>query len=231
MNLAESMKHVLRTRGSGLFSDFWREDLRLMASDLKQDVKNLGSAGLSRVRSLKQRPFKETFVEVRNSAVDTALIFRVIPIRIRDAFTFFQEDVLKELEALPDARMRAVFGIKVMGALGGTALSFFYGLKRARQQISFKGIRIRNAFTYYILAELVFKVSQVFILRFLYEVEKELSNEQDKKNVKFFRDLISDDARLADPKILEEDSSVAGDRAVEIVESLKFYILTGKRSE
>ena len=227
MNLSESMKHVLKNKTQSLFSDFWKEDLRLIISDLKADLSHFNKSGLSRIKSLKNFDLKTASTEVKNSAVDTLEIFKVMPRRMKEAFSHFREEVLLEMENLSDAKERAVFGLKILGALGTSALGFFYGMKRASSGARFKGLRLRSAFTQYVISEFVFKVTQLFILRFLKEVEAELSEEGDVKRIRFFKEILSRQDRWDAGDLPDETQLEPGDRALEIVENLKNYIITG----
>lgn len=227
MNLSESMKHVLKNKTQSLFSDFWKQDLKLIISDLKADLAYFNKSGLTKIKSLKNFNLKAGALEVKNSAVDTLEIFKVMPQRMKEAFSLFREEVLSEMELLSDGKERAIFGLKLLGALGTSALGFFYGMKRASSGARFKGLRLRSAFTQYVISEFVFKVTQLFILRFLKEVEAELSEEGDVKRIRFFKEILSRQDRW-DAGDLPEDSQLEpGDRALEIVENLKNYIVTG----
>ncbi len=221
------MKHVLKNKTQSLFSDFWKEDLRLIVSDLKNDLLHFNKTGLSRLKSLKNFNLKSSAREVRESAVDTFEIFKIMPKRMREAFSLFREEVLSEMEGLPDGKERAIFGLKILGALGTSALGFFYGMKRASNGARFKGLRLRSAFAQYVISEFVFKVTQLFILRFLKEVEAELSEEGDVKRIRFFKDLLSREDRWEAGDLPDDSQLEPGDRALEIVESLKNYIITG----
>lgn len=227
MNLSESMKHVLKNKTQSLFSDFWKQDLKLIISDLKADLAYFNKSGLTKIKSLRNFNLKAGALEIKNSAVDTLEIFKVMPQRMKEAFSLFREEVLSEMELLSDGKERAIFGLKLLGALGTSALGFFYGMKRASSGARFKGLRLRSAFTQYVISEFVFKVTQLFILRFLKEVEAELSEEGDVKRIRFFKEILSRQDRW-DAGDLPEDSQLEpGDRALEIVENLKNYIVTG----
>lgn len=228
MNLAESMKHVLMAKGQMIFTQFWKDDLTLIARDFKKDFVDLGKSSRHKLKTLKRQSIKETALEIKESAVDTVLIFKVIPGRIRDGFIIFQDQLLAELESLPDQKQKTIFCLKVIGALGGSTLSAFRGMRKGGNSLNFSGLRIRNAFTHYVVTELVFKLSQVFILRFLSEVEKELTDEHDRKNIKFFKDILSDNARLEESELFHETPLEPGDRALAIVEGLRNYIMTGQ---
>lgn len=231
MNLSESMKHVLKNKTQSLFSEFWKEDIQLIISDLKADLIHFNKSGRSRLRALKDFRLKDGLRDVRESAVDTLEIFKVMPRRMKDAFSAFREEVLAEMEIMPEGKDRAIFGLKILGALGTSALGFFYGMKRASSSTRFKGIQVRNAFTQYIISEFVFKVTQLFILRFLKEVESELSEDGDVKKIRFFKELLSRQDRWDDENLPEGTALEPGDRALEIVENLKNYIINGSSNE
>lgn len=229
MNLAESMKHVLKSRSQTIFTQFWKDDLTLILTDMKKDFVEMGKSGSQKVRELRGQSLKATFSEFKESAKDTVVIFKVVPGRIKDGFGYFQDDLLAELERLPEQKQKTIFCLKVIGALGGSTLSAFNSMRKGGSNMRFSGLRIRNAFTHYLVTEMVFKLSQVFILRILSEVEKELTDEHDKKNIRFFKDLLSDNNRLDKPELLKEAPLEPGDKALEIVEKLRNYLLTGKQ--
>jgi hypothetical protein len=231
MNLAESIKYVLKTRGQELFTSFWREDVLLVLAEFKRDFVDTVKHGRERFQQLRQQGLRQTWQEVRDSAADTVMILSVIPRRMQEGFTQFRDDFLLELEQQTDQKQKTVFSLKVIAALSGFALSAFYGKKQAKPGApSITGLKARNAFTQYLVSELILKISRVFILRFLDEVETQLTDDEDLKNLRFFKGLLSDrQLGKATAELAEEQMPTAGDRALILVESLKNYILTGKK--
>lgn len=226
MNIAESMKHVLKSKGQNIFNDFWKEDLASVLKEFLKDLSHLTKSSGSWFEALKDRGFKSSLEEIKESAVDTFLIFKIIPRRIKSAFILFKEDMLVELDKLSDQKQKTIFCLKVIGALSGFTLNALYGLKKSNTDFKFKGLRLKNAFTQFIVMELVLRITKVFVSRFLAEVEKELTEEDDLKNIKYFKNLMSDNSKLEEMEKVELEPS---DRALQIVENLRNYILTGKK--
>lgn len=228
MNLADSMKKILRGKGHNIFADFWKDDVQKILKDVGQDFAHMAKSGASSYRDVKKNGIKITAKEMYESATDTLLIFKVLPARISEGFLHFKEELLQELDNQPDQKHRTIFSLKVIGALTSFTLSTIYSIKRGKTDFSFTGLKRRNAITQFIVAELVFKMSQVFISRFLTELEKEVSDPDDLKNVRYFKELISDRAKADENHDINE-TPVEHDRAIEIVEGLKHFIMTGKR--
>lgn len=228
MNLAESMKHVLKSQTGVLFTAFWKDDVKLILSDVKTDFKKLKQNSADKFNHVRNQTVFETLTEVKNSAIDSVNIFKVVPQRIKEGFSIFAEDFLKEMEGLPDQKQKTIFSLKVLGALSSSTLSAFYGMRGT--QVPIGGLKLRGAFAHYLVTELVFKISQVFMLRFMAEVEKGLTDEQDQKNLRYFRELLSDKKRLENPDLPQDIAPQPGDKALEIVENLREFILTGKKA-
>jgi hypothetical protein len=226
MNLADSMKNVLKHK-SHIFTNFWKEDLMQIFTEVGHDfgdmIKNSGSS----FKKLKENGVKVSAHEFMDSASDTILIFKVLPSRIKDGFHYFKEDLTSELEIQTDQKQKTIFSLKVIGALTGFTLGVIYNVKKGKSSdFSLKGLRRSNAFTQFIVAEIVFKVTQLIIQRFLIELEKEVTEPDDLKHIVYFRELLTNREKV-DETALQLPAN--GDRAIEIVDNLKKYIMTGKR--
>lgn len=227
MNLADSMKKILKSSGQNIFTDFWKDDLKTILKDVGRDIAHMAKSSAGSFRDLKKNGIKITAKEMVESAADTLLIFKVLPGRITEGFAQFKDQLIQELENQPDQKQKTLFSLKVIGALTSFTLGTIYNIKRGNTDFAFKGLRRRNAITQFIVAELVFKLSQVFIHRFLSELEKEVSDPADLKNVRYFKDLISDRSKAElDPGV---EMPPGPDRAIEIVDDLKHFIMTGKK--
>lgn len=227
MNLADSMKKILKNSSQNIFTDFWKDDLKTILKDIGRDVAHMAKSSAGSIRDIKKNGIKITAKEMMDSASDTLLIFKILPGRIRDGFAQFKEALVQELENQPDQKQKKIFSLKVIGALTSFTLGTIYNIKRGKTDFAFKGLRRRNAITQFIVAELVFKLSQLFIHRFLSELEKEVSDPEDLKNVRYFKDLISDRSKAEQEP--GREVPVEADRAIEIVEALKHFIMTGKK--
>lgn len=229
MNLAESMKHVLKSQTSAIFSSFWKDDVKLILADVKKDFGRMRKAGSEKIKQIREQTVFQTLGDVKDSALDTVTVFKVMPQRIKGGFAHFSDEFIQELERLPEQKQKALFSIKVLGALTGSTVSAFYGLRKTGGNVAVTGLRLRSAFAHYLVSEVVFKVSQVFLLRFVSEVEKVLTDENDKKNLRYFKDLLSDKKRLEEAQGNSESEIEPGDKALEIVENLRHFILTGDK--
>ena len=227
MNLADSVKKVLKTRSHHIFHDFWRDDLKSIVQDIASDVARFGRSGASTLSNIKKSGFKFSFKETVDSSADALLIFKVLPSRVKEGFRRFKDDFIYELEQLPDQKQKTIFCIKIIGALTSFAVGAFYNIKKGKADFALSGLRRRNAFTRFIVAELIFKISQVFIYRFLSEVERELTTSDDLKNIRYFKKLISSGAPMDSVKVESGDVEIPGDQSFVLIENLKRFIMTG----
>lgn len=227
MNLADSLKHVLKNKSQHILTEFLSRDLKIILSNFSDDISKMYRSGKTSLKNLRHDGVKLSFKEMGESIIDAFLILKVMPLRIREAFGYFKEELLQELDQQNDPKGKALLSFKVLGALTSFILGVIYNVKRGQTEFSMKGLRHRNAFTKFIVAELIFKITQHFFLRFLQELEQELTDPDDLKNVRYFRQLLSDQA-LPDEESVDTQG---GDRAIEMVENFKNYILTGKRTD
>lgn len=217
------MKNVLKHKGH-LFTDYWKEDVALILKEVSDDLGRLMKSGRRSVKNLRHQRFNLSFKEVMNSATDGLVILKILPGRISDGFLNFKEDLLIELEELPDQKQKAIFSMKVIGALSSFTLSTVYNVKKGKLDFNFTGMKQANAFSRFIVGEIVFKLTRLLLLRFLNEVEKDLSLQDDLKHIRYFKEL------LASREAGDDDvNDLPHDPAIEIVENLKKYIMTGKR--
>jgi hypothetical protein len=220
MNLTDSMKFVLRNKGRNIFTEFWKEDLKIILKDVKQDLGQV----------IKRHPDEKTHGNLKDwkeSAFDAVTVIRHTPKRVKNGFAYFREDFLKELENQTDSKEKAVFCLKVLGALTSFAASAVYGVRKAKTNISLPGLRTKNAFTHFLIAELVLKLSLSFIHRFILEVEKQISEPEEKNKLKFFKKMLSDKSLNPSDELPQSEP---GDKAFEMVEAFKRFILTGERA-
>jgi hypothetical protein len=227
MNLADSMKKVLKNNSQNIFTDFWKEDLKTILKDIGRDVAQMAKSGAGTFRGIKTNGIKITAKEMLESASDTLLIFKILPKRVYQGFADFKEALVQELDSQPDQKQKTIFSLKVIGALTSFTLGAVYSIRRGKTEFFFSGLKRRNVMTQFIVAEVVFKLSQVFILRFLTELEKEVTNPEDLKSIRYFKDLIS--ARSMVEAVQNGEAFVEADKAIEIVENLKRFIMTGKK--
>jgi hypothetical protein len=228
MNLADSVKKVLKSRSQNIFTDFWKVDLQTNAKDLGGDIARLGRSGKQSFKHLKNVGLKVNIKELVDAGADTLLIFKVLPKRVKSGFLHFKDEFVLELEHLPDQKQKTIFCLKVIGALTSFTLGAIYSVKKGKNDFALAGLKRRNAFTQFLVAELVFKISQIFIYRFLVELEKEITDPKDLKNVRFFKDLIFQRSQQQAEVEGEIAAPMIGDRAIEMVEDLKRFIMTGK---
>ena len=225
MNLADSMKKILKQSGQNIFTDFWMDDLKTILKDVVIDIAHVAKSSTSSFREIKSNGIKITAKEMVDSAAATLLIFKIFPARISEGFSLFKDQLILELENQPDQKQKTIFSLKVIGALTCFTVGTIYNIQRGKTDFAFKGLKRRNAVTQFIFAGLVFKVCHVFVNRFLRELEKEVSDPEDLKNIRYFKELICDRSKT-EPEV---EATIEGDSAIEIVEALKNFIMTGKK--
>lgn len=228
MNLADSLKSVLKNRSHHIFNDLWKEDVLRILREIGNDVAHMAKSGVSSVRNIRQHGIKFNFKETLESGADALLILKVLPERIREAFKYFNYDFHDELEKISDPKLKKIFVLKVFGALTSFTIGSIYSVRKTATEFSMKGLRRRNAFTQFIIAEVIFKLSQLFIHKFLNEVEKLVTDEEDLKNIRYFKELVSDRSQMQENANEMQDLEVT-DPAILVVQNLKNFIMTGKR--
>lgn len=227
MNLAESIKVVLKTRSQIIFKNFLKEDLIIIFKEMGGDLLTLSRVGKSSVSSLRGSGFKKSIARVVSTGSDTILIFKLLPKRIKQGFFKFKEDFLVELEKLPTQKEKTVFCIKVVAALVSMSIPRIYMARKTPKKFSFSGIKNRNAFTQFIVTQIGFKFSQIIIFRFLEAVEDELTEPEDLKTICYFKDLITGGSHNY-KKLEEMDLPAPGDPSFQLLENLKQFIMTGE---
>lgn len=225
MNFADSLKHVLKYKTQNILSEFWKRDLKIILAGFGDDIAQMYKSGTSAFQQIRSEGMKISFAEVKDSLSDTLLILRVLPSRMKQGFVYLKEDLLTEMDKQTDAKQKAIFSFKILGALVSFTLGIFYNVQKGKAELNLRGLKRSNAFTKFIVAELIFKISQHFLLRILTEVEAELTESEDKKNIRYFRQLLS--ARKDLPETSEK--IIQGDSSLDIIENFKHFIMTGKR--
>lgn len=210
MNLAESMKHVLKNKTHDIVSSL-----------VKDDLKNYLQS-----KNLKKFSLKESFTEVKGSIQATIYLVRAIPHRINEGLRIFFVELIQETDKLPDQKQRTMFCMKVLAGLSKAAISSAYdiGLGDAKLLSFGKG---KSVVPKKIVAKVMYKTIQSFIVKFIEELEKEMTDPEEIKNLKSFKEIVLDDSGNAIDKffdgVIDPD-----DRAFIIVENFKNYILTGE---
>lgn len=224
MNIADSLKHILKNRGH-VFSNFWKEDLKKILMEVNTEVKDLFADGKSTFHSVRKEGIKLNAQEVLNAGTDVFLIMKVLPSRIKEGFQLFKDELSSELENLPDQKQKTIFTLKVIGALTRFTLSTVYSVKRGTSDFRIKGIRKTNAFTRFLIAEIVFRVAHSLVQKLLDELAEHVTDPEELKHIHYFQELLSERGKKDGP---DQEDSLPHDRAIEIVENLKKYIMTGK---
>lgn len=225
MNLADSVKYIIKNKSSHLVKELWKEDLKTIAVDVVNDLTYFMQKAPSSLKSFKNKRHKINARELLESSADTLLILKVLPGRIKRGFKLFKDDFLVELDKFPDQKYKTIFVLKVFGAISGFALGTFYNLNIGKNDFALVGLRRRNAFTRFLVAELIFKISRRLMQRFLNELELVVSEKDDQDHVRYFKELLAD--RTKAMELIKEAPVEPGDRAIEIVEALKTYIMKG----
>ncbi len=222
MNIAQSMIYVLKHRKGEIFQSFWKQDLRPVYRGIKKETKSF-------YRKSKNNGVKITLSEIKNSTVESVAVFKDLPGRIRQGLLYFHDDLLKELDAQSDPKNKTVLCLKVIALLCSYTLGSVHGIRQSGHQLNFKGLRLKSTVIQIIATEILIKVSQVFILRLLEEVEGQLDDPEEKKKISSLRNVIS----LGQGNALDQENNAVekNDRAHRIVESFRVYLMTGVREE
>lgn len=232
MNLADSMKWVLKKRSQDLFVSFWKDDLKVIVNDLHHDLGLVVKFGPASIKNLKQKGISGSLNELKDLASDALIVFKILPARVKQGFYYFKDDLTVALENLPDQKQKTIFSLKILGMLTSFTIGTMYSIKRGKTEFSLVGLKRGGVLAQFIAAELVFKLSQLFVFRFLNELESILTNQEDIKNVNYFKNLISSKEQLENLNAFHNASGVdtEQDLAFKIVERLKTFIMTGKRA-
>lgn len=226
MNLADSVKYILKNKSQNFITELWKEDLKYILKEIGQDLTYLIKSGSSSVKSFKKSGYQINVKELVESGADTLLILKILPVRIKKGFSLFKDAFAEELEKQPDSKQKTIFCLKVFGAVSSFAVGTVYNLKIGKTDFALVGLRRRNAFTRFLVAELIFKISQRLMQKFLVELEQHVSSKDDLDHVRYFKELLADRSKVVE--VANTSEFVPGDRAIEIVEDLKTYIMKGQ---
>jgi hypothetical protein len=228
MNISESMVYVLKNRSSSLFSSFWKTDLRLVFRDVKNDFKDILSSSKNVFKTIKHQSVKETLKDVKDSTMDAVTVFKVVPGRIRQGLLYFRDDLIHEMEVLSEQKQKTIFCIKVIAVLSSFTLNTLYGVRQTKNHLQFRGFKFKNALTHMVATEILVRVTQVFIVRLLNEMEAQVEDVEERKKIASFKSIISSGAPLDSHPDFDLTPS-EGDRAMAVVEAFKTFIMTGQR--
>ena len=212
------MAHVLKHKSHHIFSGFFKNDLKFILKEVQEDFLALGKSSKKTFTSLPVKGFKSIWTDVKETTLESVKILTEIPKRVTTGFKNFRDDFLEELEGFADPKQKTIFSMKVIGALSTFTLGTVAGVTGSK-----KGFGKRSV-TAFLKSEIILRLSQILVLRILTEVEKNLTDEEDLKNISYFRSILSDLRGGVDHEI----NHLHEDEAVRIVEKLKNYIMTGK---
>lgn len=224
MNIAESMKHVLKNKSQNILTLLVKEDLKNIVKDFAGDV--VASTKKSK-NSFKNFSFKESFLDVKDSVLGSVLLIKAIPQRVNNGFRIFSAELMSELDKLPDQKQKTVFCMKVLAGMSKFALSSAYEVGLGDAKLLGMG-RHRNIVKNVIVSKLVYKTVKSLIIRLIEEMEKEVSDFEELKSLRSFKDIVMDDSGNAIDKFFEGVTD-ADDRAFAIVDNLRKYIQTGEQ--
>lgn len=216
MNLTESMIYVFKNKSHHIFSGFLRDDSKFILKEFKNDLVDFFKTSKSTFSSLSTVGFKKILIEAKDSIIETSSILGTMPKRVVNGFKIFKDDFLNELEDLPDQKQKAIFCMKVIGSLSGFAMVALAGIRKTKG----KGLT-RHSVSAFFKAEIIFRLSQLLILRIFNELEQKMTNETDLENLNYFRSILTgnktNNAEAANSPIFKDESVI-------IVEKLKDYI-------
>ena len=217
MNFGEAMTFVLKSKGQTILQDFWKEDLISILSDVVANSARLFEGGRHKLKNIS---LKELPGNIVSSGIEIIHISRVMPGRIKKALSEFQKDLVHELDLRIDPKEKALFCLKVFGVLSSSTISTFYNIPVPGNELKLGKLRIRSAFAKFLLAELILRSMRAFLKRFLNEVEKELTEESDLVQARYFRRLLEG----GEPEV-KSDGTSAEDPAFRMADKFRNTIL------
>jgi hypothetical protein len=223
MNLSESVKFVLKNKTQNIFQLMVKEDLK---KSIKEIPANVVAFTKYSNRAIRRFSVKESLSEVKSSVYGTALLIKVIPQRTNEGMKIFFQDFIRELDQLSDPKERTVFCMKVLAGLSKFALSAAYDVGLGDIKLLGFG-RSKVTYSRAIVAKLIFKTLQSFIVRFIDEVEKEIEGQDDLNQLETLKKIVLDDSGNAIDKFFEGITD-PDDRAFKLVDNLRSYIVTGE---
>lgn len=224
MNIAESMKYVLKNKSRTIFSFFTKDDIKKTFSDFGHGLVTITQ---QKKDLYKNFSFKESLLDVKDSIQGSLLLAQAIPKRVNDGFKIFSNEMMIEMDKLPDQKQKTVFCMKVLAGLSKFAVSSAYEVGLGDVKLLGLG-KSRKMVSSVIISKIMFKTIQTFIIRMIQEMEKELSDPEELKNLQNLKDIIMDNSANAVDKIFDGVTD-PNDRAFVIVNNFKNYILTGQQ--
>lgn len=226
MKISESMKFVLKTKSQSIFSSLVKEDFKEIIKGFAGDIVSFRP----KKEAIRNFSFKDSFIEIKSSVQGTAILFKEIPRRLNEGFRIFQQELMDELDKLTDQKQKTMFCMRVLAGLSKFALSSAYDVGLGdRKILGFKG-NYKKVMTHAVASKLMYKTIQAFIIRFIQEVEKEISDPEELKSLQSFKDVILDDSGNAIDKFFDGVTD-PNDRAFIIIDNFKNYVRTGELTD
>jgi hypothetical protein len=224
MNISESMKFVLKNKGQLIFSSILKEDLKNILKDTHGSIVAFGRAGK---KTLVNFSVKNSFEEIKDSIQGTSLLIKVLPQRVNEGFKNFSNNMIIELDKKNDSKEKTVFCMKVIAGLCRFALSSAYDVGVGEMRLL--GFGTKKIYSRVILSKLLFKLIQSSIIRLIDEMEKEVTDIEERAQLESYKKIILNDEANAIDKIFEGISDPT-DPAFVLVENFKQYVLTGQKA-
>lgn len=224
MNLSESMKYVLKNKSKNLFLIFKKEDLKKTFKDFRFDLTMIAN---QKKEYFKNLSFKESVSEIADSLQASVLLMKAIPQRLNEGFVIFSQEMVLEIEKLPDQKQKTVFCMKVLAGLSKFAVSSAYEIGLGDAKLLGFG-KSKKMVSSVIVSKIMFKAIQAFIIKLMEEMEKELSDPEEIKNLQNLKNIILDDSANAIDKIFDGVTDPS-DPAFMILNNFKQFILTGQK--
>lgn len=226
MNISESMKHVLKTKSQSIFTSLVKEDFKGIIKGFAGDLVSFKPKN----KSSKKFSIKESLQDIKDSVEGTAIVLKEIPRRMHQAFQIFQQELMDELDKLPDQRQKTMFCMRVLAGLSKFALSSAYDVGLGDKKLLGLSGSYKKVMTHKMASKLMFKTIQAFIIRFIQEVEKEITDPEELKSLQGFKETILDDSGNAIDMVFDGVTDPK-DRAFVIIDNFKHYVLTGELTD
>jgi hypothetical protein len=212
-------KKVFQQRGQAIIKKFVTQDSKKIITETIADLvvlskKNNRNLSLPRI------------TELKHTLRDTALLLKVIPQRMRFGLNLFMHEFLTEMSSLSDQKSRTVYSMKVIAALSKMAFASAYEVGTG-PKLLVMGKSARSAYSGIVFSRILYRSVQVFLIRFIEEVEKDTVDPQELAQLDSFKRTILDDEGNAIDKLFAGIVDPE-DKAFALVDKFRNYIFTGE---
>jgi hypothetical protein len=152
-HLDDLVKHVLKNKSQSIFSLLVKEDFKEIIKGFAGDLVSFKP----KKSGLKNFSLKNSLQDIKGTFQVTAIVIREIPRRLNEAFKIFQQELMEEIEKLPDQKKKTMFVMRVLAGLSKMALSSAYDVGLGDKKILGFGGKYKKAVTHVVASKLMYK--------------------------------------------------------------------------